>query len=629
MNLSRAIPICTLLLLCLCLDVGAWDEDVVARFGPPTVGRGEFATLAPCVSANFNYVIGDLWFPQIYTIGLCLYTGYYPGSSANSQVFQSGPWAGGYTQDSEGGEPWTAIGTFDQLDFLMYDSMCTGFNIAEPGRSSMDLESAFDTGYSPRDLGMVVTLRYMMWEDPRLDDFILIKASLKFRKPIQHFWWGWMSDCDIGNNDLPDYYYDDLVGYDEVRGVAYMYDDDGDPAFESDRNSKLLSSTHVGQVLLSAPPPGARITEAPTTNVSWETVSWWDWNNDVTSGAAAYDRMSQGTIKPYPPDTPFDYRMMTAVGPYEVEAGDSATIYLAIVFGEGLDASFWTRRARAGADVSTMGSLIEHVENVKTFFSDGFVMDDLAPYAPFLEEPVLNGRQVTLEWQSSSEEDDDFSGYRVYKSLVSNTGPWELAKDFAGRPFANSHTDTLRIGFPTFYLVTAYDEAGNESTKGSAYTKTLDGVYATTVPSDYDGDCATYCEGECQGCAACYEQCMRDCMEERISAALDGIIVAPNPYRGSADWERLDYEGRISFYNLPKRCTIYIHSMTGELVDIVYHNVSGDESLDLSGSETGGERWDMLTSNNQSIASGIYVYRVVSQDYGEKIGKFAVIKGER
>jgi hypothetical protein len=81
--------------------------------------------------------------------------------------------------------------------------------------------------------------------------------------------------------------------------------------------------------------------------------------------------------------------------------------------------------------------------------------------------------------------------------------------------------------------------------------------------------------------------------------------------------------------NLPKQCTIYIYSLTGEQVDVVYHNTGSDPSMDPVGSETGGESWDMLTGNNQSIASGLYIFRVVSEDYGEKVGKFAVIKGDR
>ncbi len=625
--------ICAYLIIISVLSVSttalAWDADAVSKFGPPTSQNRERAlAAAPCISATSRYTIGDLWFPQIYTVGLCLYTGYYPGSSNNMQIFQTGPWMGGYAEDG-GGEPWTAIGTFDQLDFLMYDSICSGFNVSEPGQSSVDVESTFDTAYSPRDLGVVVTLRYMMWDDPRLDDCIVIKAGIKFRKAIEDFWFGWMSDCDIGNNDLPDYYYDDLVGYDETRGVAYMYDDDGDPAIATDAKSKLLSSAHVGQVLLSAPPPGGSIHVPPATNVSWETFAWWDWNNDVTGDAAAYERMCRGTISPYPPEVPFDYRMMTAVGPYDVEAGDSATFYIALVFGEGLDAEYWARRSKIGGEVSDMGSLIEHVENIKDFFASGLVLADPAPHPPILEDPRLNGRKATLSWESVSEEDDDFAGYRVYRSLVSNVGPWDLLADFAGRPFVHTYEDTLRIGFPTFYLVTAYDLGGNESNKGSAVTKTLGGIYATTVPSDYEGDCESLCEDQCQDCQECYDQCLEKCMQAKRAAALDKILVAPNPYRGSADWERLDYEGRIAFYNLPRRCTIYIYTITGELVDVVYHNMPGDDTPDPEESETGGERWDMITSNGQSIASGIYIYRVTSPEYGEKIGKFAVIRGER
>jgi hypothetical protein len=632
MKPERTIGLAVAITLVLCLGASAWDQDVADRFGTPQAalegGEGR-AALAGCVSANFGYTIGDLWFPGVYSIGLSLYTGYYPGSSENQQIYQCSPWMGGYAEGAEGGEVWAAMGTFDQLDFLKYDSVCSGFKIAQPGRSSIDVESTFDTAESPRDLGVVTTLRYMMWSDPRYDDFVMIKVGLKFTKSVRHFWWGWMTDSDIGNNTLSDYYYDDLVGYDGALGIAYMYDDDGDPAVESDTKSTLLSPTHVGQMLLSAPPPGGRVSEPPTASTSWETFTWWDWNNDVTGDESAYDRMSAGTLKATPPDQPFDYRMLTAIGPYEVEAGDSTTIYVALVFGEGVNADFWSRRAKMGGTVSTMGSLAEHAENARTLFADGLAISDPAPLTPYLEEPLATGKEVTLQWQCDSEEDDDFAGYRVYRSNVSNVGPWNLIREYATKPYSNSCVDTLKIGFPTFYAVTAYDQAGYESNQGAADTKTLEGVYATTLPSDYSGDCETSCAEQCQGCPECLQACLEECMSAKRSHALDRVMVSPNPYRGSGDWERLDYESRLVFMNLPGECAVYIYSMTGEQLDVVYHNMAGDTSPDPAGNETGGESWDMLTSNNQSIASGIYIFRVVSEDYGEKIGKFAVIKGDR
>jgi hypothetical protein len=632
MKLERTVVLAVAIGLVLCAGAAARNRGAGEAIGTGESGLAglvEGAAMAPCVSANFGYTIGDLWFPGIYTVGISLNTGYYPGSSDNLQVYQCSPWMGGYAEGAEGGEVWTAIGTFDRLDFLRHDIRCSGFNIAQPGRSSIDLESTFDTGKSPRDLGVVTTLRYMMWSDPRFDDFVMVKVGLKFTRSVRHFWWGWMTDADVGNNSLKDYYYDDLVGYDDALGIAYMHDDDGDPAVQTDSRSTLLSPAYVGQMLLSAPPPGGAVTETPTASTSWETFTWWDWNNDITGDESAYDRLSAGTIKHYPPDQPFDYRMLTAIGPYEAEAGDSTTLYFAIVFGEGIDADFWARRAKIGGTVSSLGSLAEHAENARTLFADQMTIEDPAPLPPVLAEPLAAGKEVTLEWLSDSEEDDDFVGYRVYRSNVSNVGPWSLIRDLTATPYRNSCLDTLRIGFPTFYAVSAYDLAGNESTLGAADTKTLEGIYATTLPSDYSGDCEATCADQCQGCPECLQRCIEQCMRAKARTALDRVIVSPNPYRGSGDWERLDYEGRLAFLNLPGECEIHIYSMTGERLDVVYHNLPGDQSPDPAGNATGGESWDMLTANNQSIASGVYIYRVVSEEYGQKIGKFAVIKGDR
>jgi hypothetical protein len=53
-------------------------------------------------------------------------------------------------------------------------------------------------------------------------------------------------------------------------------------------------------------------------------------------------------------------------------------------------------------------------------------------------------------------------------------------------------------------------------------------------------------------------------------------------------------------------------------VDVVYHD-----------SDSGSEFWDMTTRTNEAISSGLYVYRVTTEDGQEKIGKFSVMKGQR
>jgi hypothetical protein len=99
---------------------------------------------------------------------------------------------------------------------------------------------------------------------------------------------------------------------------------------------------------------------------------------------------------------------------------------------------------------------------------------------------------------------------------------------------------------------------------------------------------------------------------------LDAITVAPNPYVGSNEAEQTEYETLLGFHNLPAKCNIYIYTLLGNLVDVVYHD-----------SDSGSEFWDMTTRTNEAISSGLYVYRVTTEDGQEKIGKFSVMKGQR
>jgi hypothetical protein len=97
---------------------------------------------------------------------------------------------------------------------------------------------------------------------------------------------------------------------------------------------------------------------------------------------------------------------------------------------------------------------------------------------------------------------------------------------------------------------------------------------------------------------------------------LDNIKVVPNPYIVRNNWEPSSDYSRIAFTHLPDQCTIRIYTLSGDLLRTLEHNST---ALD------GNENWDLLTKNNQKIASGIYIFHVDSP-YGEKIGKFAVVR---
>lgn len=111
--------------------------------------------------------------------------------------------------------------------------------------------------------------------------------------------------------------------------------------------------------------------------------------------------------------------------------------------------------------------------------------------------------------------------------------------------------------------------------------------------------------------------------EEKAKKELDDIAVVPNPYVATAVWEpKPDFvtgrgERRIYFINLPNKGTIRIFTVNGELVKTIpiENNIFN-----------GAVSWNLLNEDNLEIAYGVYVYHVETEDYGTKIGKFAIVK---
>jgi len=104
------------------------------------------------------------------------------------------------------------------------------------------------------------------------------------------------------------------------------------------------------------------------------------------------------------------------------------------------------------------------------------------------------------------------------------------------------------------------------------------------------------------------------------SETLSDIIIAPNPYNINdpkviaQGWT--DYRG-IVFFNLPGYCEINIYTEDGDLVKEIVH----DSPLDI-----GSTYWDMLTSNQQVISSGVYIATFKKKDGEVAFRKFVVAR---
>ena len=110
---------------------------------------------------------------------------------------------------------------------------------------------------------------------------------------------------------------------------------------------------------------------------------------------------------------------------------------------------------------------------------------------------------------------------------------------------------------------------------------------------------------------------------ERIQTTeslLEEVKAVPNPYIVRNTWERSKDYSNMQFINLPEVCTIRVYTLAGDHVRTIDH----DENIDTD--RPGWEWWDLLTHNNQRVASGVYIYHVDAPGIGEYIGKFAIVR---
>jgi hypothetical protein len=107
--------------------------------------------------------------------------------------------------------------------------------------------------------------------------------------------------------------------------------------------------------------------------------------------------------------------------------------------------------------------------------------------------------------------------------------------------------------------------------------------------------------------------------------------VYPNPYRGDGSYFAEGFEGRdalyaipdrmrrIHFANLPAKCMIRIHTLDGDLVREIAHDMNPDDPA------SSHDEWDLITRNTQMVVSGIYYWSVERENGETHMGKLVII----
>ncbi len=367
--------------------------------------------------------------------------------------------------------------------------------------------------------------------------------------------------------------------------------------------------------------------------LGWHTVvpanvrvnfNWWDWYWERDNPMEDPDRyllMSNGEVDhtdDIMPERDDPVELLSA-GPFpELAPGDSIVFVCAFI--GGMDRA----------------SLIQNAEWAHRAFDNNYVLPSPPQMGRFRIKPASG--KVTIYWDDYPESQldpfyqiPDFEGYRIYitrkagatskefdlvreldivDSIGYDTG-LESVRDsvWFGDTLYTYHTDitNLKDGFKYWIALTAFDrgmpEQGVESMEsGVLATRVL--VIPGTPPAENN----------------------------------ERVLVVPNPYRGKAVWDGArDREKYVWFINLPKRATIRIYTLSGDLVKTIEFDGTTYDAKDIQGLATANERllaipggicaWDLISEKDQAVASGLYIFAVEDKDTGAtQIGKFLIIR---
>jgi hypothetical protein len=96
---------------------------------------------------------------------------------------------------------------------------------------------------------------------------------------------------------------------------------------------------------------------------------------------------------------------------------------------------------------------------------------------------------------------------------------------------------------------------------------------------------------------------------------LSRVHTVPDPYYVTSPFDRTTQSKVIRFVNLPEDAIIRIYSSSGILVTLLEHH---------SSTFGGAETWNVLSRNNQVVASGVYFYHIESGNT-RRVGRFTVV----
>lgn len=532
-------------------------------------------------------------------------------------------------------------------------------------------------------LGISVHQETYAWNFPFANFFVIFNYWIKnvSNKSIDSVFVGMWTDAVVRNTNITGrpsgsaFYNKGGDGFNDSIKIAYEFDAAGDLGF---------SDSYIGVLYCGSEPklPDyyrlSLIDSVPSVNF----VSWQFRNTDDPDFFAPqndFDRYKkmQGIfggnnrwkngISPGQIKTPSNRSILITNGHFPTIApGDSINVVFAIVcakkFGPdpaNLDTDAqktnlyinadWALRAYHGEDKNRNG-ILDPGEDLN---GDGKITRYILPAPPVVPKVkvIPKDREVEIYWDKRAEQSidpisgkRDFEGYKLYRTQAGfdlTEGGQDILKSLVVLSQYDSAGNS--VGFDTGFEFVALDEPVTFQGDTTLYyykfelANLLNGWQYLFAVSAFD-------EGDPEN--------NLDILESSPLANLARVLpgtpasenpelqvgVYPNPYYGNAIWDGSSEKLRkIYFCNLPGDCEITIYTLAGDIVKRIHHTEQSNSSEvrwfetyapDRKQKFAGGEHaWDLLSDNEQAIATGLYLFTVKNNANGDiKTGKFLVIK---
>ena len=320
--------------------------------------------------------------------------------------------------------------------------------------------------------------------------------------------------------------------------------------------------------------------------------------DDPTRGAlsmaAQYDFFTSPTMD-NPPSEQMQWEDMI-FGPYSLSPGQKAKIVLAYGFGSAAefdinsqtgyanDITRWSWNvgdvgpdARKSLLAKGEEAMLQHLSHAQFAYDNEYQIPNAPPDVDFFQGSNAQAK-ITLTWSDAAEKainpeygQADVTGYRIYRSIWQETGPWELVGEVsAGSSQGGTYTwvdENSLAGFQFAYNVRSVASPKSSWAEGSKTHADLPETIRKHLMEN----------GLESGWSAAEQRMIVP--GSPILAANDAadnletpVVVVPNPF--SLAQAQSNYQGtlKLRFVGVPHQAKISIFTVSGDLVAEINHN---------------------------------------------------------